>query len=642
MASLPFIGYPSPKEAKNLEYTWREDKNPVVRGLSLVTLSALVTNLGFVNRFFWRNTGFGKVKDLPWLDHEVPTLRPRVIPIAPPDATDEVTAAGIVPFGPDILEPRHTAHPDARYYSAADYHALYRSGAATPLDVVTALLPLVQRGRGSPYENAFNTTRVDDLRAAAAASAARWAAGRPRGLLDGVPFSVKADIEVAGYVRTHGMDTRPGDAAFGARYPYLRTPGTSTSWPVQKLLDAGALLVAQNNMHEVGMDTTGCNPSTGTPINWFNKAYYPGGSSSGAGSALGAGLVPLAVGTDAGGSLRIPPAFNSVFGLHPTHDRTVVADNSMGVIGPMAATVADLTATYRTMAQPDPTDAVQGRFAVSRPPSSTTGPGRTTKNENDKGHETPEKRRTIGVPRAWVARADPVVRDHLDRLLAYFRDTLGYDVVDLPLPYLFEGQAAHAITAMNEGIVQARARTAPDHHTWSALLNHQNRIMLSVGQNASAVDYIASGQLRTVLMRHLAHVFRTQYADRDLVIVTPTTPCVGWPVTPGDEAYGMLDGNKSLECMRHTWLANTTGCPSLSAPMGYADPVQGEGVVPLGAMAMGEWGSEELLLAWAADVETYLHEVYAGGRRRPDMWVDVIGLAKEEAKAAAAAAEADQ
>lgn len=172
----------------------------------------------------------------------------------------DATAQSILPFGPYILEPQHTEH-EVRYYSAADYQALYKSAALSPVDVVEALLPLVQRGQGSIYENAFLVTKVDEVRAAAKASAVRWAAGTPLGYLDGVPVTVKCDIDVEGYVTTAGVNPRLEDDAFGKRYPRLRTPSKKTDWAVQKLLEAGALLVAQNNMHELGMDTTGCNVS---------------------------------------------------------------------------------------------------------------------------------------------------------------------------------------------------------------------------------------------------------------------------------------------------------------------------------------------------------------------------------------------
>ena len=256
-----------------------------------------VVNSGFIRGLLWSNTGFGKVKDLPGLGKELSTykvsvrlswmlffffffslfkppplskrqpligsthlyIQPRVIPTTKPG--DEASAQTMLPFGPDVLEPQHTQHTSGggRYYSSADYRALYRSGALSPVDVVEALLPLVQRGQGSIYEKAFLVTHVDEVREAARASAARWAAGTPLGPLDGVPVTIKCDIDVKGYVSTAGINPRLEDDAFGKRYPRLREPATTTDWAAQKLLEAGALLVAQNNMHEMGMDTTGCN-----------------------------------------------------------------------------------------------------------------------------------------------------------------------------------------------------------------------------------------------------------------------------------------------------------------------------------------------------------------------------------------------
>lgn len=562
-----------------------------------------------MSKLVWGNTGFDKIKNIAGLGRDVAVAKPRVTPLV---SEGEAVPAALVPFGPDLVQPQHTAQA-SRFYGAADYHALYQSGAASPVDVVEALLPLVQRGQQSPYENAFLVTHVDEVRAAAAASAARWAAGKPRGLVDGVPFSVKCDIDVAGYVSTIGMDTRPDDAAFGQRYPRLRTPADETVWPVRQLLEAGALLVAQNNMHELGMDTTGCNPVMGTPVNWYNESYYPGGSSSGAGSALGAGLVPFAVGTDAGGSVRIPPCFNGVYGLKPTHDRTMVMDSSVCTVGAMAGSVAALTAAYRTMAQPDPADPVQGHFAVSVPPSPTAP-------------------KVLGVPRAWLARADQAVQEHVEQVLRHFQDQLGYTVVDVALPHLNEAQAAHAMSCLAESLAAARDRTAPNPDGWAALVNRQNRILLSTVQHASAVDLIKANQLRTELMRHLSFLYEQHPG---LLLVTPTTPMAGWKRTAGDDRYGFTDGNMSLRAMRYVWLANWVGCPAVTCPMGYVDPEQGEGRVPVGIQVMGRWGAEEQLLAWAAQAETYLYETYPGGRVRPAKWVDVLALAKKHKEARA-------
>ncbi len=367
-------------------------------------------------------------------------------------------------------------------------------------------------------------------------------------------------------------------------------------------------------------------PINGTPVNWFNPSYYPGGSSSGAASALGAGLVPIALGTDSGGSLRIPLAFNGVYGIKPTHDRSTVMDSTMCVIGPMAGTVADLTAAYRTVTQPDPEHPVTSKFAVSQPPASSA------------------QRPVLGIPREWVARSDPEVIGHFERVVAHFRDTLGYEVVDIQLPYLSQGQTAHAPSCLLEALDKARDRAAPNRDDWGGMLNAQNRILLTISQHITAVDNVKYNQLRTVIMRHMAHLFEkySQKGGSRLIVLTPTTPKVGWPMHPADATHGLLDGGMALHNMIYTWLANTTGCPALTCPMGYAEPVvprQGlghPGRVPMGIMAMGEWGGEEQLLAWAAETERYLHNTYEGGRLRPEKWVGVLALAKEQHGAAAA------
>lgn len=155
----------------------------------------------------------------------------------------------LLAFAPALLQAQA---PDraGRFYSAADYHALYRSGEATPSQVAEALLPLVQRGQDppSPYELAWVASNVDDVRAAARASTERWAAGKPLGILDGVPIGVKCDLDVKGYVSSVGMKVDPA-------HPFFR-PAQTTAWPVQKLQQAGVVVIGHNNMHEIGMGTS--------------------------------------------------------------------------------------------------------------------------------------------------------------------------------------------------------------------------------------------------------------------------------------------------------------------------------------------------------------------------------------------------
>jgi len=277
----------------------------------------------------------------------------------------------------------------------------------------------------------------------------------------------------------------------------------------------------------------------------------------------------------------------------------------MCVVGPIAATAADLTIAYRIMSQPNPADPVQGCFHPSIPPS-------------------PSAKKTIGIYRSWFDNADPRVLEHCNRAVEHFQTKLGYEVVDITIPYLKELQLTHGVVCITEMAVQhiRRAKTVKDAF---AMLGPQPKVFIGVGLQTPALDFYRFNQLRELIMQHLAFLFQKHPG---LMIVTPTCSAHGWKISDGDEAYGLTDGNKTLEIMRYIFLSNMTGCPSVTAPVGYNDPEQGEGAVPVGLMAMGEWGAEEQLLAWAAEAETYLHHVYPDGRRRPDEWVDILALAK--------------
>ena len=529
-------------------------------------------------------------------------------------------------FEPEVVTPQ-SEKLAGRFNSVADYHEAYKSGEITPLQVVETLLPLIRRDveKPSKYANAWIQTHVDEVLAAAKASTERWAAGKPLGVLDGVPFGVKDDTAVKGYVSTMGMKVNKN-------IPYFNKPAEKTIWPAQKMEEAGAIMVGKMNQHEIGMDTTGCNvstlpiliyreseqltamqPVTGTPTNWYNTSYFPGGSSSGGGSALSGGVVPITIGTDAGGSMRIPPAFCGVYGLKTTHNRTATRNSSVAVIGPMASTVSDLVIGYRVMSQPNPEDPDQHSLALSVPPA-------------------PDAKKYLGICREWLDQADPDVRSVYDAALKYLTEQAGYEAVDIKLAYLREGQLAHAATCLTEATNGCKTRVADwDRTRYLEPLNHHNALLISVASHTPAEDYLRWGQIRGVIMRHLAFLFE-KYPG--LLVLTPTTPVAGWPIHPGDEAYGTVDGNLSIRNMTYAWYANMSGCPAVTCPAGYVEPQQGEGTLPVGLMAMGEWGAEEQLLSFARDTEKYLNEVVPGGRRRPEQWLDVLGEARKGAGAA--------
>ncbi|KAM7222180.1 fatty acid amide hydrolase [Rhypophila decipiens] len=601
--SQRFANYPGAKEAPEAAFAYdkRADHNPVLRGLPLVIASNLVSYSGYVQRWFWNNAEFGIPKFMPGLGDAPRKYLPNVIPLA-----EGAEAQAMIPVGPELTEQRPPADLPGRFYTVADYTEAYKSGKLTPLQVVKTLLPLIRRDveKQSKYANAWIQSKPDEVLAAARASTERWAVGKPIGVLDGVPFGVKDDTPVKGYVSTMGMKVNKAEK-------YFNTPATETAWPAQKLMDAGAIMLGKMNQHEVGMDTSGCNPSTGTATNWANPAYYPGGSSSGGASALSGGVVPIALGSDAGGSMRIPPAFCGVYGLKTTYNRTMTRNSSMAIFGPMAATVSDLTIAYRLVSQPDPSDPNTSLFAVSKPPS-------------------PSAKKYLGIYREWIERSDADVLQTFDKALVWLSKPSsegggGYEVVDIKIPYLRQAQLAHGSTCLAEFLDEARARSN-DPKNFLHLLNYPNRIFVSIAQQTPAEDYMKYAQLRGVIMQHLAHLYETYPG---MLIFTPTVPIAGWLRDPADEAYGLNNANITLRNMTYAWLANTSGCPAVTCPGGYVEPGAGEGKLPVGLMAVSEWGGEESLLSFAKDTERYLNEVYEGGRVKGAGWLDVFKAVKE-------------
>ena len=220
--------------------------------------------------------------------------------------------------------------------------ALYRSGAATPMDALQAVTERI--ARLNPAVNAF---AVLDPRAPAAAreSTQRWRAGRPMGVLDGVPCTVKDLIDLA------GLPTRRGSRTTAAE------PVADDAPIVTGLKNAGAVIVGKTTTTEFGWKSPGDCPLHGITRNPRNPAHTTGGSSSGAAAAAAAGFGPLHVGTDAGGSVRIPAAWSGVVGLKPTFGLVpqwpLGAFATVAVAGPLTRTVRDAALMMGALAQHD-------------------------------------------------------------------------------------------------------------------------------------------------------------------------------------------------------------------------------------------------------------------------------------------------
>jgi 1-carboxybiuret hydrolase len=232
--------------------------------------------------------------------------------------------------------------------SALDIARAVAGGEVSAVAVTEAALARIEKL--NPLLNAFTDVTAARARKRAAALDARRAAGDTLGPLTGVPFAVKNLFDVA------GLPTRAG-SKINRELP----PAQRDSPLIERLEGAGAVLVGALNMGEYAYDFTGENVHDGPSRNPHDTTRMTGGSSGGSGGAVAGRLVPLALGSDTNGSIRVPSSLCGVFGLKPTYGRLSRAHSfpfvtSFDHLGPFARNVADLAASYDAMQGPDPAD----------------------------------------------------------------------------------------------------------------------------------------------------------------------------------------------------------------------------------------------------------------------------------------------
>lgn len=227
--------------------------------------------------------------------------------------------------------------------SAVDMLAGFREKQFSPLEVMESVQTRI--ARREPVVKALWAADADRAMEQAAASTARWAAGNPCGPLDGVPYTLKENIATAGT-----------PVPVGTRATEL-VPAAVDAPPAARAREAGGILLGKTTMPDLGMLSSGLSSFHALTSNPWNTAWNPGGSSAGAGAAAAAGYGPLHVGTDIGGSLRLPASWNAIVSLKPSNGRISINPPFFGrVAGPMSRTVADNALFMSVLARFDPAD----------------------------------------------------------------------------------------------------------------------------------------------------------------------------------------------------------------------------------------------------------------------------------------------
>lgn len=459
---------------------------------------------------------------------------------------------------------------DFQFWTVKDYADAYASGKKSPVDVANAFLAAVDDSEScQPPMRFFVAQDKADLMKQAEASAERWKAGKPLSLLDGVPVAVKDEVDMVPY------PTTVGTAFMG------KSPATEDAVTVARLRETGALLLGKSNMHELGMGVTGVNPHHGAARNPYDSRRVTGGSSSGPAACVGAGLCPVALGADGGGSIRLPAAFCGVVGIKPTFGRVPEGGAAplcwtVAHIGPIAATALDCWAGYVAMAGPD----VGEESTLLQPPENTQWP--TADGLAGK---------KIGIFRQWTSDTDADVQAIFQKALAQLAQS-GAELVDVTIPNLHLSRVAHLTSIISEMGASQLKHVAE--HLKEYGVDIQLNLKLIEGLTAS--DYVQAQRVRDQTIAQMESLFEA--VD---FIVTPATGCLPPIIHPNAESAGESDLGTLDRIMRFAPLANLTGHPAITFPAGYA-----EGNVPVAIQLIGKAWSEMELLSAAHTFENHV------------------------------------
>jgi len=426
--------------------------------------------------------------------------------------------------------------------------------------------------------NAVQTLTEESALARARQADDELARGIDRGPLHGVPVAVKDVFE------TKGVRTTCGSKLFADHVP------ARDSAVVEKLSAAGAVLVGKTAMHELAYGITCNNPHFGPIRNPWNPERIPGGSSGGSGVAVAAEMVYMAMGSDTGGSIRIPAAFCGTVGLKPTFGRVsrygvMPLDFSLDHMGPLTRSVRDAAVVLEALAGHDPRDETSSRRPVGRYVPETGCSIRGLR---------------IGLPENFfLDRIDPAV-DAAVRGMAETAARLGADVQPIRVPDIAAYNTVSRVillseaAALMEPFVHRRGDFGPD-----------VLMLLDQGRLLTATDYVNAQRLRRMMQREFARLWTSIDC-----LFTPTTPISAPAIGAATIRIGELEEDVRLASTRLVRAVNLLGLPALSMPCG----LDRDGM-PLGLQIIGKPFDEATILKAAAALEdaTFHHRLRPKG-----------------------------
>lgn len=444
--------------------------------------------------------------------------------------------------------------------SVAGLSVLLQSGALDPIDLAKASLEKIA---GYKDQSIFTELLDEQALSEARLSSQRLRSGRSLGLLDGIPVAWKDLFDTKGSVTTAGSAVL-ADAA----------PASADAAVVTALAGAGMVSIGRTNLSEFAFSGLGINPHYGTAHNPASRDVprIPGGSSAGSGVAVAAGLVPVAIGTDTGGSIRIPAAFNGIVGYKATRGRY-----SMQSVFPLAKSLDSLGPLCRTVQ-----DAVWIDAAM-------------------RGRTAPDIRRADLSGLKLVIPETVVFDDAEPGVVAAFEaavlrlEQAGARVKRRAFPIfaeIFEITARHGALVTAEAFALHKARLeGPE----AARMDHRVVARTRLGEKTTTADYIAIADARQRLIAAF-----TESLDSGELVIHPTLPHVAPPIAPllaDDELFFKINGRT----LRNTSIGNFLDGCGVSIPCGT-----GDAGMPVGFLLSGLRNADDNLLSVALSAEAII------------------------------------
>lgn len=442
--------------------------------------------------------------------------------------------------------------------------AALRARTVSSRELTTQCLQRIESG--NPKWNAFLTIVAEQALADAAAADTALAAGTNRGPLHGIPIALK-DVFC-----TKGIRTTCGSLLFKDHVPDYNCA------VAERLSAAGAILLGKTHMHELAYGVTSNNPHFGPVRNPWNAECVPGGSSGGSAAAVSAGMAFMAMGSDTGGSIRVPAAFCNTVGLKPTYGRVsrhgvMPLDFSLDHMGPLTRSVRDAAICLQVLAGRDERDETSSHAAID---------------EYVPEEVVSIKGLRIGVPENFYFEHVEADVERAVRGMARVASELGARVEPVTVPDVASLNAVGRVILLSEA-----AAVFENHSDRRSEFGADVRTLFDQGALLPATDYVNAQRLRKQFRDQFLRLFST--ID---VMITPCAPTVAKRIGENKISIGGVEEDFRLATTRLVRGINVLGFPAISIPCGFDS-----GGMPIGLQMVGRPFEERTVLRAAAALE---------------------------------------